>query len=131
MRNLLIIINLAVLLVSCEGGTTFTKSIKNNSTETFDVTLYLSSTYSVQTSTSTYEIKPGETREMFWNDWERRFVNDMYDCTQEIDSFSFNIFSESTISVDLMDVVRWGHSSKDGRNSREDCVFEITDDDFN
>ena len=116
---------IALILSSCEGGTTFTKTIYNDSSEEIELTMY---SYMVQTQHFT--IKPKEAQQIYWNDEIGSFVDDSYTCTQSLDSVKITILSGNKLKKNIMDSTNWYASSKGGRNSREDCYFAFTDEDI-
>ena len=118
----------AIGLISCEGGTTFTKTITNNSSETLTVELF-TSTFSTPTTTT---IAPNETKDIFWNDQLGGFVDDTYNCITDIDSVNVTVTNNKVLQKDLDSSATWTlDSKKDSRNSFEKCTCTITDDDLN
>lgn len=118
----------AIGLASCEGGTTFTKTITNNSSETLTVELF-TSTFSSATTTT---IAPNETKDIFWHDQMGGFVDTTYNCITEIDSVNITVTNSKTLQKDLVSNATWTQDSKkDSRNSYEKCTCTITDDDLN
>ena len=118
-------ITILFLLTSCEGGTTFTKTIDNNSSETITVKLF--------TIYGDYEpvtINTNGSKEIYWDDQMGSFVDDSYSCTQIIDSVELSITNNKVLIIDIMDSNNWIRESKDGRNSKEDCTFIITNEDL-
>lgn len=110
---------------ACEGGTTFTKSIDNRTSEIITIQLF--------TSDGAYEqlsIKSNEIQEIYWNDRLGSFVDESYTCLQEIDSFDITISNNKELIKDIMEPDNWSKTSKDGRNSREDCIFTILNEDI-
>jgi len=124
--HLLGIVFLIVFLISCEGGTTFTKTIQNNTPYTITLNVY-----SVLNGTSISTIPALAYEEFYWDDQERRFVDDSYSCTQEFDSLIVSISDDKTLLKDVMNPDNWVKNSSGGRMSREDCVFIISNDDIN
>ncbi len=118
-------IALALFLVGCEGGTTYTKTIDNRSSDTLAVRVY-----TVFGSSDTSLVMPGEATEVFWNDVMGQFVDDTYDCVQMVDSIYVQPSSGRVLQKDIMAGDNWDRESKDGRNSREDCTFTILESDL-
>jgi hypothetical protein len=116
---------LYLILNSCEGGTTFTKKVHNKSSDTLIVT-----TYSTFANNMPVTIVPGASKEIFWWDQMGHFVDDAYTCTGELDSLNISVSGGKTLLTDPMDVDYWIRESRDGRNSREDCTFTVTDEDL-
>ena len=126
MTKLIHLLGIALFLISCEGGTTFTKTIHNNSSYTITVSLY-----SILNGTSISTIPSLAYEEFYWDDQERRFVDDSYSCTQEFDSLIVSVSKDKTLLKDIMNPNNWVKNSSGGRMSREDCVFIISNDDIN
>ena len=110
------------ILSSCEGGTTFTKSIENRTTETIRVKLQ-----TIYSSQDEITINPNESKQIFWDDQMGRFVDNSYMCTQLIDSVEISITNNKILTKDIMNSNNWQRMSKGGRNSKEDCLFIISD----
>ena len=119
------LITLMILLTSCEGGTTFTKTIDNRSSESITVQLF-----TIYGSYESLTVNSNVSKEIYWNDQMGSFVDDSYTCTQIIDSVEITITNNKTLTKSIMNPDNWIRESKDGRNSREDCIFIITDDDI-
>lgn len=119
------LITLMILLTSCEGGTTFTKTIDNRSSESITVKLF-----TIYGSYESLTVNSNVSKEIYWNDQMGSFVDDSYTCTQIIDSVEITITNNKTLTKSIMNPDNWIRESKDGRNSREDCIFIITDDDI-
>lgn len=119
------LITLMILLTSCEGGTTFTKTIDNRSSESITVQLF-----TIYGSYESLTVNSNVSKEIYWNDQMGSFVDDGYTCTQIIDSVEITITNNKTLTKSIMNPDNWIRESKDGRNSREDCIFIITDDDI-
>ncbi len=113
------------LFAGCEGGTTFSKRIDNNSKE--DITIVL---YTIYGTSEPHTIISKESKVIYWDSQMGRFVNENYTCTNEIDSANIVITNNKFLSKDIMDPNNWERFSKDGRNSKEDCVFVISDSDI-
>lgn len=86
-----------IVLASCEGGTTYTKSIDNRSSETITIGLYA---YYGNNETNT--INPSESKAIFWDDQMGSFVDDNYSCTQEIDSIVLAISKNKILKKDII-----------------------------
>ena len=119
------LITLMILLTSCEGGTTFTKTIDNRSSESITVKLF-----TIYGSYESLTVNSNVSKEIYWNDQMGSFVDDSYTCTQIIDSVEITITNNKTLTKSIMNPDNWIRESKDGRNSREDWIFIITDDDI-
>jgi len=120
-----VIIFVLVVFASCEGGTTYTKTIENKSSDTILLTIF-----SAYLNDQSFTINPNDSQEIYWDDQMGSFVGDSYSCTQEIDSMEITISNNKVLMKDIMNSVNWIRESKDGRNSREDCTFIITDEDL-
>jgi|GEM_PF-1833231 len=110
---------------SCEGGTFFTKTIDNKSSETITVKLF-----TIYGDNNTVMINSNEAKEIYWDDHIGSFVDENYNCTEMIDSVVLSISSGKKLTKDIMNPDQWIRNSKGGRNAREDCVFTITNNDF-
>lgn len=112
------------IFAACEGGTTFEKQFTNNSSETITIDLFVSSLTNYQ---ETFEIAPNESQVIFWDDQQGNFTDETYTCLNEIDSVHISISNDKTLTRNFMNVDNWEHTSKDGRNSLETCIFTIDD----
>ena len=65
---------------SCEGGTFFTKTIDNKSSETITVKLF-----TIYGDNNTVMINSNEAKEIYWDDHIGSFVDENYNCTEMID----------------------------------------------
>lgn len=115
---------LAVILTSCEGGTTFTKDIQNASSDTITVSVYPS------TGSGPVTISPGETRTVWLYDRDRLFAGDDYTCVSDLDSIVISVSGDKTLAIDPMISGHWERESTDGRNSKENCTLTIADEDL-
>jgi hypothetical protein len=115
----------SLALSSCEGGTTFTKTIENKSSETITVRVY-----SIYDAGESVTINANESAQIYWDDQMGFFVDNSYTCTNLIDSIAVSISNNKTLLKDVMNADNWIRESKDGRNSREDCTFAFTDNDL-
>lgn len=113
------------LLFSCEGGTTYTKTVYNQSSETLSVTVH-----SMYGDDQVYTINSNESEQIYWDDQMGSFADDSYNCTQKFDSLSVTITNDKILGKDIMNPDNWLIESTDGRNSREDCTFIIEDSDI-
>lgn len=120
-----VVIFVLVVLASCEGGTTYTKTIDNQSSDT--VLLKLFTPY---LNDQSFTINPNGSKQVYWDDQMGSFAGDSYNCTQEIDSVEITISNNKVLLKDIMNSDNWIRESKDGRNSREDCTFIITNTDI-
>ena len=129
MKTLLLSILTVALLtfISCEGGTTFTKHIENNSSETITIQLFQ---LDIDNQDS-YVIAPGENQVVFFQDILGLFVGKAYDCLSELDSISVSVSNNKSLIKDIMLDENWQSESMGGRNSKEKCTFQITDEDLN
>ncbi|MFN5346493.1 MAG: hypothetical protein ACK44N_07835 [Bacteroidota bacterium] len=75
-------------------------------------------------------INAHEYKTVFTDEQNRSFVGDSFNCTSLIDSVDFNISNGKILIKDIMNSANWIQKSTKGRNSREDCIFEITDNDL-
>lgn len=122
---LIVLITVITILSSCEGGTTFTKSVDNNSSETITIKLH-----TIYGTNDAVTINPNESKQIYWDDQMGRFVDDAYTCTQFIDSVEISIINNKVLTKDIMNSNNWTNTSKGGRNSREDCKFSISNEDL-
>lgn len=122
---LILSLSASILFSSCEGGTTFTKSIDNRSDETIQVVLH-----TIYGSHEESTIQPNESTQIFWDDQMGFFVDDSYTCIQLIDSINITVTNNKMLTKDIMNPDNWTRESKDGRNSREDCLFIIMESDL-
>jgi len=118
-------LSLLFLIIACEGGTTFTKTIDNKSSESITIKLSMNTGYE-----ESFTILSNETKQIYWDDQLGRFVDETYSCTQSIDSIEITISNNKTLNKDILNSENWQKESKDGRNSREDCTFLVTDADI-
>ena len=117
----LLLILLTVTLASCEGGTTFTKKIENQSEDTLTVFIY-----SYADQKGPLSVPPGTAREIFWSDRMGMFVGEDYTCTDEIDSLAILVEGGKMITFDPLDDNRWFMEQKGGRNARVICTLVIS-----
>ncbi len=115
-----------ISFMSCEGGTTFTKTIYNNSDESMDITVFTN-----LNDSRTHTIPAQSETQIYFSDRIGFFVDETYTCLDEIDSIQVIMTNGKTLDLDIMDDSNWINSSKDGRNSREDCEFSFDNDDLN
>ncbi len=109
-------------LYACEGGTTFTKTINNQSSDTISFKLFHARTDKfVETRT----ICPNQSAEIYNDYRERKFVGDSYECIEEYDTIKPKVFSGKSLKKDIMNADNWVKDSKGGRKSREDCTFTV------
>lgn len=119
------LISVMIIFSSCEGGTTFIKSIDNRTTETIQVKLY-----TIYGSNDEVTINPNESRQIYWDDQIGFFVDESYNCTELIDSVEVNITNNKILTKNVMDSDNWERISEGGRNSKEDCQFIISNEDI-
>lgn len=115
----------AVCLTSCEGGTTFTKTIENKTSETITVRLF-----TIYGDNDPVSLSPGESKQVFWKDQMGRFTDNSYTCVTFLDSVHVSITNGKTLIKDMKNANNWTRQSKGGRNSEEDCTFIITNSDL-
>lgn len=114
-------------MASCEGGTTFTKSINNTSSETLSVIAHASD----GTRLGEVAILPGDEKQVYWNDKQGEFATENYSCTEELDSINVSVSNGKVLILDLMDSENWNIvSSADGKDERKDCTATISDSDL-
>ena len=115
-----------ILLSSCEGGTTYSKTVKNKTSETLTIKFY--SAYGG--SESTVSIEPNRNKDI-WVDYQQgSFAGNSYNCTQEFDSVKVTVSNNKTLGIDMMNPDNWDRESSDGRNAKERCTFEVHDQDL-
>ncbi len=117
-------LNLMIVFLSCEGGTTFTKTVVNDSSETITLKVYSSS------QSPDITILPNETQDIWADDVMGRFAGPDYSCVAELDSIQVSVSNNKVLTLNLMDNANWTRSSKNGRNAREDCSITISDEDL-
>lgn len=117
--------SLVFIMTACEGGTTFTKFVTNNSSEI--VTLEL---FTVYGGSEEIAVNPSESKTVFWDDQVRTFTDDSYTCTNLIDSIHLSISNGKTLVKDIMDPNNWIRETKGGRNAKENCTFTISNNDL-
>ena len=117
--------SLVLFLTACEGGTTFTKSLNNKSSETITIKLFTRYGPSEEVT-----VNPNESKIVFFDDQERTFTDDSYTCTDLIDSTHVNISNGKTLLKNIMDSNNWTRESKGGRNAKENCTFTVTNSDL-
>lgn len=116
---------LLIFLSSCEGGTTYTKTIENNSSETLTV-----NGYSVYWGNNSIIVGSDKTKDIWIDSQLGSFVNDSYQCTQGIDSIEVDVTDNKTLVLDVLDNNNWIRESSGGRKSSVNCILEITDEDL-
>ena len=116
---------ISLFLWSCEGGTTFTKTIDNRSEDTIAIQI---STYFGKTDTVL--VVPLSVNEVYWNDLMGQFTDESYDCLEMVDSIYIEVLGPRELIKDIMDPGQWERENTGGRNSREDCTFIITESDL-
>jgi hypothetical protein len=126
-KTIVLSISMAVITLfsSCEGGTTFSKGIENRTSETIKVKLH-----TIYGNIDETTINPSDTKQIFWDDQMGFFVDDSYTCTQLIDSVEIDITNGKILIKDIMNSDNWERTSKGGRNSKEACLFIISNDDI-
>lgn len=122
---LLFVILIMSFIAGCEGGTTFTKKVENNTDN--EITILL---YTIYGPTESHIILPNESKVIYWDDQMGIFVGESYTCTQIIDSVDISISVNKALIKDILDPDNWTRISKDGRNSKEECIFVISPDDI-
>lgn len=116
-----------LFLMGCEGGTTFTKVVKNGSPET--LTLKITTSF-LHTDSETFVIEPGRQETIFWSDKTGFFTDGTYTCASEIETVSVSVSNGKNLVKSLLDANNWERESKGGRNSTEKCTFVLTDNDL-
>ena len=127
-KSFVVFVVLLVLLTlnACEGGTTYSKTVKNKSSETLTIKFY--SAYGG--SESTVSIEPNRNKDI-WVDYQQgSFAGNSYNCTQEFDSVKVAVSNNKTLGTDMMNPDNWDRESSDGRNAKERCTFEVHDQDL-
>lgn len=113
---------LVTALMSCEGGTTYSKIVDNQSSETLTILIF----QSVFHQDTVFQIDPGQRQTLFLDDQLGRFSGDTYHCTQEIDSAKVSVSNGKMLLKDIMNSDHWTRESKGGRNAKEICTFTVT-----
>ncbi len=117
------VLSLLVTMSACEGGTTFTKSLTNNTSETITLSVFSSSEREVT-------IAPDETKSIWMEDHDRRFAGDDYTCVNELDSILVSVSNNKILLLDLMDSNNWMLETSDGRNATANCTITISEEDL-
>jgi hypothetical protein len=126
MKHLIGLGIIMIVFVSCEGGTTYTKNIDNQTSETITVTLI-----TLYGSNDPVTILPKTTKEIYWDDQMGSFADESFTCTELIDSIKITITNNKSLTKDILNPDNWIRKSKsDSRNYREDCTFIITENDI-
>lgn len=116
------------LLVGCEGGTTFSNIIDNQSDSDLLVIVHVNTGF-----IDTISLNRHSTQDIYWYDVMGRFVPDstIYKCSSPFISINILDLSFSEIAKDYNTDSVWTHSYKRGkRNSYESCTATITNDDI-
>lgn len=116
---------ITLMMVSCEGGTTFTKTVENNTSEYITVKLFANAD-----SSDAVILKPKETKLVYTYVQKGMFTGKSYTCAQIIDSVHWEITNNKTLNKDIMIGDNWTRKSTGGRNAKEDCTFSISDSDL-
>lgn len=112
-----------ISLSSCEGGTTISKSLENNSSETIVVK-------GLVTGDSTI-VNPGETQLIFWDDLQGVFLgDDGYTCIDGLDLIEVVISNSKTLIKDILNVDNWIEAREKGTNAEFNCTFSVSDTDI-
>ncbi len=122
-----ILITVILTIMSCEGGTTFTKIVENNSSETIALKVYIN----IFSEAQDIEIEPNQSKTIFVFDNERGFADSEYDCASEIDSIRVTTTNGKILTKDILKGDNWTRESKGGRNAKETCTFQIAEEDLN
>lgn len=122
-------IAISLFFCSCEGSTTFTKTIVNNSSETLTVTAFSSTNTSNILGTIT--IIPNDQKQVYWDNQQGKTTTANYSCIEELDSIVVSVSNNRTLTLDLMNASNWiKESSEAGKEIREDCTVTISDTDI-
>jgi hypothetical protein len=116
------------LLMGCEGGTTFTNSLDNQSDSDLLVIIHTNTGF-----IDTVSLHKHSSQTIYWTDEIGRFVPDstIYSCASPFTSLSILDLSFSEIAKNYHIDSVWTHSYKRGkRNSFESCTATITNDDL-
>ena len=120
---------LMLLFSACEGGTTYTKIIDNQSED--DLTVRLQTT---ALSTAEVILIPArKSQTIYVQDFLGQFADDTYDCTTDIASIEIEVSNNLSLSLskDPINPNNWMQESKKGkRNSTEVCTFVVRAGDF-
>ena len=114
--------------MSCEGGTTFSNTLDNQSDSDLLVIVHTNSGF-----IDTISLNRHSFQYIYWDDQMGRFVPDslIYECSSPFTSLSILDSSFSVIAKNYNTDSVWTHSYKRGkRNSYESCTATITNDDI-
>lgn len=116
--KVLFVIFVMVVLTSCEGGTTYTKTLDNQSSDTIILKLF-----TAYLNDQSFTINPKSAEQIYWDDQMGSFAGDSYNCTQEIDSVEITISKNIVLLKDIMNSNNWIRESKDDRNSGKTALL--------
>ena len=128
MRFKLFFSSALVLLIGCEGGTTFSNTLDNQSDSDLLVIVHTNSGF-----IDTISLNRHSSQYIYWDDQMGRFVPDslIYECSSPFASLSILDSSFSVIAKNYNTDSVWTHSYKRGkRNSYESCTATVTNDDI-
>jgi len=117
----------SIFLFACEGSTTITKQIDNNSSETLSATFYFSSL----SSPSSFIINPNSAALIYIHEEQGSLADESYSCVGEMDSIVLSFSNNRNLTKDIYLSENWMKISKYGRNSTKACIFIFTDEDLN
>ena len=121
----LAILYVLIAFSSCEGTTTLTKTIDNQSSSTLTF-----ETFTIYGDSQLNTIQPKELVIIYVDDQLGNFAGENYTCLNEIDSILVFISGNKTLEKDIMNDNNWMNESKGGRNAKEECTFVVTDEDI-
>jgi hypothetical protein len=128
MREVFKRIGIAVVLLglmSCEGGTEFSKYIVNQSSDT----LFVKGAMQPGTSDSV-RVLPGSRELVYWFDLQGVFPGEAYECSSDIDSLRVTASSGRNIVKKIKSDDNWYKEHEEGRNATVDCIFIISNEDL-
>lgn len=116
------------MLISCEGGTTYTKTISNKSNDTLTILIFSQWEY----MEDSIVLLPDKTETIFFSDKLGGDETPII-CTAEFDSINVLIPDNKVLKKDILDNSNWDfhlNSKKNGRFVNQYCEFEIQSDDI-
>jgi hypothetical protein len=112
---------LTASLLSCEGGTTFTKTLVNRS----DVAVTLRTTETIAAFTDSFTVQPQTSQTIYFSDRMGLFVTDLYPCLSEFDSLFVELPDTLVLLKNILDESNWEKELTGGRNAQAICTFVI------
>ena len=120
------IVLVALMLCSCERGTTFYKTLLNNSDIPITITVYdnVSRTNEVTT------IDASSSADVYIYDLLGAFPDDSYRCLQEIDSFHIALPDDKILVKDIMNEENWSKEITGKKSLLAKCTLVVEQSDI-